>query len=99
MIREMRLLIAVALTIVVTMPAIAEENFGLLKAKQIRAQVGGGTQRTGIWEIQGDKLCKSKAKTNPLTCYEVWMSGNNISLRLNKGDTHFIGVVEKHGAN
>jgi len=123
MIREMRLLIAVALTIVVTMPAIAEENFGLLKAKQIRARVGGkdisdgvhwseyyrkdgalismdmGTQRTGIWKIQGDKLCKSKAKTNPPTCYEVWMSGDNISLRLNKGDTHFIGVVEKHGAN
>src|SRR5450759_2986733 len=87
MIRKMRLLVAVALTIVVTMPAIAEENFGLLKAKQIRARVVGkdisdgvhwseyyrkdgalismdmGTQRTGIWKIQGDKLCKSKAKT------------------------------------
>ena len=37
MIRTMRLLVAVALTIVVTMPADAEENFRLLKAKQIRA--------------------------------------------------------------
>jgi hypothetical protein len=123
MIRKMRLLVAAALTIVVTVPADAEENFELLKAKQIRARVVGkdisdsvhwseyyrkdgalvsidmGTQRTGIWKIQGDKFCKSNGKTKPLTCYEVWMSGDTISLRLNKGDTHFIGVVEKHGQN
>jgi hypothetical protein len=123
MIRKTRLLVAVTLAIVISMPAIAEENFELLNAKQIRARVVGkdvsdgvhwseyyrkdgalisvdmGTQRTGIWKIQGDKLCNSKTKTNPLTCYEVWMSGDTISLRLNKEDTHFIGVVEKHGAN
>ena len=111
MVRKMRVLVAVALTIVVTVPADAEENFELLKAKQIRARVVGkdisdgvhwseyyrkdgalisvdmGTQRTGIWKIQGDKLCKSNEKTKPLICYEVWMSGDNISLRLNKGTT------------
>lgn len=121
--RKMCLLVAAALTIGTSVPADAEENFEILKAKQIRARVVGkdisddvhwseyyrkdgalisvdmGAQRTGIWKIQGDKLCKSKEKTKPLTCYEVWMSGNNISLRLNKGDTHFIGVVEKHGTN
>jgi hypothetical protein len=58
-----------------------------------------GTKQTGTWKIQGDKLCKSKEKTKPLTCYELWMSGNNISLRLHEGDDHFIGVVEKHSAN
>jgi hypothetical protein len=123
MIRKMRLLVAAALTIVVTLPADAEENFEILKAKQIRARVVGkdisdgvhwseyyrkdgalisvdmGTQRTGIWKIQGDKLCKSKEKNKPLICYEVWMSGDTISLRLNKGDTHFIAVVEKHSTN
>lgn len=123
MIRKMRLLVALALTIVVTLPADAEENFEMLKATQIRARVAGkdisdgvhwseyyrkdgalisvdmGTQRTGIWKIQGDKLCKAKEKNKPLTCYEVWMSGDSISLRLNKGDTHFIGNIEKHGAN
>jgi hypothetical protein len=111
MVRKMRMLVAVALTIVVTVPADAEENFEPLKAKQIRARVVGkdisdgvhwseyyrkdgalisvdmGTQRTGIWKIQGDKLCKSKEKTKPLICHEVWMSGDNISLRLNKGTT------------
>ena len=123
MVRKMRLLVAVALTIMTSVATDAEENFEVLKAKQIRARVVGkdisdgvhwseyyrkdgalisvdmGTQRTGIWKIQGDKLCKSNEKTKPLICYEVWMSGDNISLRLNKGDTHFIGVVEKHGEN
>jgi hypothetical protein len=58
-----------------------------------------GKQRIGSWKIQGDKLCKPGGKNKVLTCYEVWMSGNSISLRLKEGDTHFIGFVEKHGAN
>ena len=58
-----------------------------------------GTQRTGTWKIQGDKLCKSDGKNKQLTCYEVWMSGDNISLRLQKENTPFVGFVEKHGAN
>ena len=41
MVRKIRLTIAVALTIVVAVPADAEENFKLLKAKQIRATVVG----------------------------------------------------------
>src|SRR5262245_5405060 len=58
-----------------------------------------GTKRTGTWKIQGNKLCKSDGKNKELTCYEVWMSGDNISLRLNKDDNYFVGVVEKHGGN
>jgi len=45
------------------------------------------------------KRVANKEKTKPLTCYEVWMSGDSISLRLNKGDDHFIGVVEKHSTD
>ena len=41
MIRTMRLLVAAALTIGISVPADAEENFELLKAKQIRARVVG----------------------------------------------------------
>jgi hypothetical protein len=123
MIRKVRLLVAVALTIMTSVATDAEKNFEVLKAKQIRARVVGkdisdgvnwweyyrkagtlisvdmGTQRTGIWKIQGDKLCKSNEKTKPLICQEVWMSGDNISLRLHKGDDHFIGVVEKHSTD
>jgi hypothetical protein len=57
------------------------------------------TKRTGIWKVQGDKLCKSEGKNKELACYEVWMSGNSISLRLHEGDTPFVRFVEKHGAN
>jgi hypothetical protein len=124
MVRTMCLLVAVALTIVVTVPADAEENFEMLKAKQIRARVVGkdisddvhwseyyrkdgalismdmGTKQIGTWKIQGiSSVCRSKEKTKPLTCYEVWMSGDSISLRLHKGDDHFIGVVEKHSTD
>jgi hypothetical protein len=41
MIRKMRLLVAVALTIVISVPADAEENYELLTARQIRARVVG----------------------------------------------------------
>jgi hypothetical protein len=123
MVWKIRLLVAVALTIGISAPVGAEENFKLLKAKQIRATIVGkdisddvhwseyyrkdgafistdmGTKQTGTWKIQGDKLCKSKEKTKPLICYEVWMSGDNISLRLHEGDDHFIGVVEKHSTD
>jgi hypothetical protein len=123
MIWKIRLLVAVALTIGISAPVGAEENFKLLKAKQIRATIVGkdisddvhwseyyrkdgafistdmGTKQIGTWKIQGDKLCKSKEKTKPLICYEVWMSGDNISLRLHEGDDHFIGVVEKHSTD
>jgi hypothetical protein len=123
MIRKMRLSVFAALAIMISVSSNAEENFELLKGKQIRAKVVGkdvsdgvhwseyyrkdgalisidmGTQRTGIWKIQRDKLCKAKEKSKPLICYEVWMSGDTISLRLNKGDTHFIAVVEKHSTN
>jgi hypothetical protein len=120
MVRKMRLLVAAALTIEISVPGDAEENFEMLKAKQIRARVVGkdisddvhwseyyrkdgalismdmGTKQIGTWKIQGDKLWE---QTKPLTCYEVWMSGDSISLRLHKGDDHFIGVIEKHSAD
>ncbi len=123
MVWKIRLSVAVALTIGISTHIGAEENFKLLKAKQIRAKVVSkdisddvhwseyyrkdgalistdmGTKQTGTWKIQGDKLCKSKEKTKPLTCYEVWMSGDTISLRLHEGDDHFLGVVEKHSTD
>jgi hypothetical protein len=107
---KMRLLIAAALTIAIAAPASAKAQQIRTRADGVHwseyyrkdgalISVDMGTQRTGSWKIQGNKLCKSDEKNNPLTCYEVWMSGDNISLRLNKDDKYFVGVVEKHGAN
>jgi hypothetical protein len=58
-----------------------------------------GRKRTGIWKIQKNKLCMSNPNTDLLDCHEVWMSGQNIRLRVHKDEEIFDAVVEKHKAN
>jgi hypothetical protein len=58
-----------------------------------------GRKRTGIWKIQKNKLCMSNPSTKLLDCHEVWMSGQNIRLRVHKDEETFDAVVEKHKAN
>jgi len=58
-----------------------------------------GRKRTGIWKIQKNKLCMSNPSTNLLNCHEVWMSGQNIRLRVRKDEETFDAAVEKHKAN
>jgi hypothetical protein len=58
-----------------------------------------GSRWTGTWNIQKNKLCMSNPGSKALDCYDVWMSGQNISLRLKKDDDNFVGVVERHKGN
>jgi hypothetical protein len=58
-----------------------------------------GSHWTGTWNIQKSKLCMSNPGSKALDCYDVWMSGENISLRLKKDDDNFVGVIEKHKGN
>jgi hypothetical protein len=58
-----------------------------------------GSVWNGTWNIQKNKLCLSNPGSKVLDCYDVWMSGQNISLRLKKDDDNFVGVVEKHKSN
>jgi hypothetical protein len=58
-----------------------------------------GSRWTGTWNIQKNKLCMSNPGSKALDCYDVWMSGQNISLRLKKDDDSFVGIIEKHKAN
>jgi hypothetical protein len=58
-----------------------------------------GRKRTGIWKIQKNKLCMSNPSTKLLDCHEVWMSGQNIRLRVHKDEEAFDAAVEKHRAN
>jgi hypothetical protein len=58
-----------------------------------------GRKRTGIWKIQKNKLCMSNPRTELLDCHEVWMSGQNIRLRVHKDEETFDAVVQKHRAN
>jgi heat shock protein HslJ len=58
-----------------------------------------GSRWTGTWNIQRSKLCMSNPGSTALDCYDVWMSGQNISLRLKKDDDSFTGVIERHKSN
>jgi hypothetical protein len=58
-----------------------------------------GSVWSGTWNIQKNKLCLSNPGSKALDCYDVWMSGSTISLRLKKDDDNFLGVVEKHKPN
>ena len=55
-----------------------------------------GSRWIGTWNIQGNRLCLSNPGGKALDCYDVWMSGQTISLRLKKDDDSFVGVIEKH---
>src|SRR5262249_30882259 len=54
---------------------------------------------TGVWKIENNKLCLSSSNNNLLSCNEVWMSGQNIRLRVNKNEESFDAVVAKHKVN
>jgi hypothetical protein len=58
-----------------------------------------GSRWTGTWNIQKNKLCMSNPGSKVLDCYDVWMSGENISLRLKNDENNFVGVIERHKAN
>ena len=57
------------------------------------------TRWTGTWKSEKNKLCMSNPNSKLLDCYDVWMSGEKINLRLNKGDDGFVAVIEKHKNN
>jgi len=55
-----------------------------------------GRKHTGKWEIRGDELCVMEAAGESPTCYEVWMKGDEISLRLQGIETTFTGYLRRH---
>jgi hypothetical protein len=55
-----------------------------------------GSSWTGIWKIQGNKLCRSLPSSTSVECNEVWMSGANVRMRANKEQETFDTIVAKH---
>jgi hypothetical protein len=41
-----------------------------------------GKKRVGSWRIEKDQLCTDYGKEVGSSCYEVWMSGKNVQLRI-----------------
>ena len=41
-----------------------------------------GTKRIGTWRIEKNQLCTDYGKEVGSSCYEVWVSGKNVQLRV-----------------
>jgi hypothetical protein len=55
-----------------------------------------GRKRVGTWRVQNNQLCTDLGKDGGNNCYEVWMSGKKIELRLPEAiDAALEGVLEK----
>jgi hypothetical protein len=54
-----------------------------------------GRKRVGSWKIDQNKLCAAKEKDKPYDCYEVWVSGSEVNLRVDENDT-FVAYIEAH---
>ena len=52
------------------------ESNGKLRSEEM------GTKRTDTWRIQKDQLCTDYGKEVGSNCYEVWMSGKNVELKI-----------------
>jgi hypothetical protein len=55
-----------------------------------------GRRHRGKWQIRGDELCIAEDAGDVPTCYEVWTSGEEISLRLEGVETTFNGYLRKY---
>ena len=56
-----------------------------------------GKRREGSWKIEDNKLCSTNGRNRQLECYEVWASGQKISLRYFSDMPAIEGVAAPHG--
>ena len=55
-----------------------------------------GKNRVGTWRIDKNQLCTDYGKEVGHSCYEVWMSGRNVQLRIQDSpDLPLEGVLER----
>jgi len=57
-----------------------------------------GKKRVGTWRIEKNQLCTDYGKEVGQSCYEVWMSGKNVQLKIQDSpDLPLEGVLERPG--
>ena len=55
-----------------------------------------GRKRVGTWRVQDDQLCTDLGKDGGSNCYEVWMSGKKVELRMpESAGASLEGVLER----
>ena len=52
-----------------------------------------GRKTVGKWEIRGEELCIAEEAGAGATCYQVWVAGEAISLRLDGVESTFSGYL------
>jgi hypothetical protein len=55
-----------------------------------------GKKRLGSWRVEKNQLCTDYAKEGGSSCYEVWVSGKNVQLRIQDSSALPLeGVLER----
>jgi hypothetical protein len=52
------------------------------EANGVLVSTSMGRKRVGTWRIDGNELCTETEKGDDTNCYEVWLRGNNVQLRI-----------------
>jgi hypothetical protein len=55
-----------------------------------------GRARTGRWKIERDMLCLSREPRAAFECLQVWVSGDEVSLRKQEADQPFPAFSRRH---
>jgi hypothetical protein len=55
-----------------------------------------GRRRTGRWRIERDTLCLAREPGSPFDCFQVWISGDEVSLRTHEADQTPPAFIRRH---
>ena len=58
-----------------------------------------GRSRTGRWKIERDMLCQAREPGAGLDCFQVWVSGDEVSLRAHEADQTPPAFIRRHEGN
>ena len=55
-----------------------------------------GRRRSGRWKIERDMLCIAREPGGPFNCFQVWTSGDEVSLRTHEADQTPPAFIRRH---
>ncbi len=55
-----------------------------------------GRRRTGRWKIERDMLCQAREPGASFDCFQVWVSGDEISLQQDAADRPYPAFIRRH---
>lgn len=55
-----------------------------------------GRSRSGQWKIERDMLCLARKPNAGFDCFQVWVSGDEVSLRASQADQPQTAFIRRH---